>query len=91
MKKTRATLGSTGVFADVPAPAVTVSKEAANLPASGSKRPDREGKVPLPFWTTAPAKKQLRLLAAEGDTTQQDLMSEALNLLFKSRGKPPIA
>jgi hypothetical protein len=89
MSKVRATLGSTGVFAAAPAPA---SKRASDAkPADGVKRPDREGRVPLPFWTTAPAKKQLRLMAAEDDTTQQDLMSEALNLLFKSRGKPPIA
>jgi len=31
------------------------------------------------------------LLAAERDTTQQDLMTEALNLVFKQYGKPPIA
>jgi Antitoxin-like ribbon-helix-helix len=88
MSKARATLGSTGVFAST-SPADKNAPE--TKPASSAKRPDREGRVPLPFWTTAPAKKQLRLMAAEGDTTQQDLMSEALNLLFKSRGKPPIA
>ena len=86
MSKPRAMLGSTGVFAEPPASA------AATQPATGNnKRPDREGRVPLPFWTTAPAKKQLRLLAAEEDTSQQSLMAEALNLLFKNRGKPPIA
>lgn len=88
MSKTRATLGSTGVFAEAPAPA---PKGAARSEATSGTRPDREGRVPLPFWTTAPAKKQLRLLAAEEDSTQQDLMAEALNLLFKNRGKPPIA
>ena len=35
--------------------------------------------------------KQLRLIAAAEDTTLQALLSEALNLLFKSRGKPAIA
>ena len=88
MSKARATLGSTGVFAEAP---VSVPRAAAEPEPTSSKRPDREGRVPLPFWTTAPAKKQLRLLAAEEDTTQQDLMAEALNLLFRSRGKPPIA
>ncbi len=88
MSKTRATLGSTGVFAEAPASA---PRSATKSEPISSKRPDREGRVPLPFWTTAPAKKQLRLLAAEEDTTQQDLMAEALNLLFRSRGKPPIA
>ncbi len=89
MSKSRATLGSTGVFAATPAAIDKSTPEPK--PAGSSKRPDREGRVPLPFWTTAPAKKQLRLLAAEDDTTQQDLMTEALNLLFKNRGKPPIA
>jgi hypothetical protein len=87
MSKSRATLGSTGVFAEAPA---AVAKEIPKTSLSGT-RPDREGRVAMPFWTTAPAKKQLRLLAAETDTTQQELMTEALNLLFKSRGKPPIA
>jgi predicted dienelactone hydrolase len=87
MSKARATLGETGVFAKQPAPAPA----APTGKAVNGKRPDREGRVALPFWTTAPAKKQLRLLAAEEDSTQQDLMAEALNLLFKSRGKPPIA
>ena len=88
MSKTRATLGSTGVFAEASSPAPTRRTQPE---AASGKRPDREGRVPMPFWTTAPAKKQLRLLAAEADTTQQELMSEALNLLFKNRGKPPIA
>ena len=45
----------------------------------------------MPFWTTTAAKKQLRMMAAEDDTTQQELMTEALNLLFQKHGKPPIA
>ncbi len=85
-KAQRAALGSTGVFADVQ----PATPETATTAAS-AKRPDREGRAPLPFWTTAPAKKQLRMLAAEQDATQQDLMSEALNLLFQKYGKPPIA
>jgi len=91
MSKTRAMLGSTGVFAEPPVAPVASKKAPKAEAVPTGKRPDREGRVPLPFWTTAPAKKQLRLLAAEEDSTQQDLMGEALNLLFKSRGKPPIA
>ena len=45
----------------------------------------------MPFWTTTAAKRQLRILAAEIDSTQQDLMTEALNDLFAKHGKPPIA
>ena len=91
MSKGRATLGSTGIFAEPPPTETpTKAKAKAAQPASSAKRPDRHNKVALPFWTTAAAKKQLRMLAASEDTTQQDLMAEALNLLFKDRGKPPI-
>jgi hypothetical protein len=37
------------------------------------------------------ARKQLRILAAELDVKQQDLIAEAINLLFKHHGKSPIA
>jgi hypothetical protein len=82
MSKQRATLGATGVFPPA-------KREAAQNKILA--RPDRAGRAPLPFWTTAPAKKQLRMLAAENDTTQQDLMTEALNMLFEKYKKPPIA
>jgi hypothetical protein len=59
--------------------------------AESISRPDRTGRVSMPFWTTATAKKQLRLLAAEEETTQQALLTEALNALFRARGKPPVA
>lgn len=88
MRKTRATLGTTGVFAE---PVQPVRKEAPAANPSAAPRPDRRGRASLPFWTSAPAKKQLRLMAAELDTTQQELMTEALNLLFDKHGKPPIA
>lgn len=85
MSKQRATLGATGVFNQAPTPN---NKDAQTKTLA---RPDRAGRAPLPFWATAPAKKQLRLLAAEIDSTQQDLMTEALNLLFQKYSKPPIA
>jgi hypothetical protein len=36
-------------------------------------------------------KRQLRILAADRDTTIQDLLAEALNDLFAKHGKPEIA
>ena len=54
-------------------------------------RPDREGKTPLPFWVPVAARKQLRILAAELDTTMQACMLEALNDFFNKHSKPPIA
>jgi Antitoxin-like ribbon-helix-helix len=83
MSRQRATLGATGVFAPVPKPK-TAGR--TNVP-----RPDRAGRAPLPFWATMAAKKQLRFLAAERDTNQQALMTEALNLLFRKYRKRPIA
>ncbi len=35
--------------------------------------------------------KQLRMMAAEEDTDVKALLVEAINMLFKSRGKPQIA
>jgi hypothetical protein len=83
MSRQRATLGATGVFA-------TVTKLGA-ADKGTTARPDRAGRAPLPFWATTAAKKQLRFLAAEHDTNQQALMTEALNLLFRKYGKPAIA
>jgi hypothetical protein len=45
----------------------------------------------MPFWVPIAARKQLKVMAAEMDTTQQDLMTIALNDFFKKHGKPPIA
>jgi hypothetical protein len=50
-------------------------------------RVSRANLVPLPFWTSTAARRQLRILAAEEDTTQQKLIAEALNLLFDSRNR----
>lgn len=55
------------------------------------KRPDRVGKRATLFQLPAAAKKQLAILAIERETTQQALLSEALNDLFNKHGKPPIA
>ena len=54
-------------------------------------RPDRATKRQLIFHMPEAAKKQLAMLAIERDQTQQALMSEALNDLFKKYDKPPIA
>jgi len=55
------------------------------------KRPDRVGKRATLFQLSEAAKKQLAKLAIDEDTTQQALLSEALNDLFRKHGKPPIA
>ena len=64
-------------------------------PASISRnchyRPGRESKTNVTAYFPPIVKKQLRLLAAEEDTTIQELLAEALNDLFAKRGKPEIA
>ena len=54
-------------------------------------RPGREGKSNVTGYFPPEVKKQLRLLAAEHDTTIQNLLAEALNDLFSKNGKPEIA
>jgi hypothetical protein len=51
----------------------------------------REGTQHLGGYFTPQVSKQLRSLAVVEDTTVQDLLAEALNMLFQSRGLPMIA
>jgi 23S rRNA A2030 N6-methylase RlmJ len=79
MSNKRAALG---IFNDTPiTKAITAPEE----------RPDRAGRTAMPFWVPVAARKQLRVMAAEMDTTQQELMTIALNDFFQKHGKPPIA
>jgi hypothetical protein len=55
------------------------------------KRLDRSDMVPMPFWTTPTARRQLRMIAAQEDTTQQRLIAEGLNLLFAKRDRDQCA
>ena len=54
-------------------------------------RQDRQDKRQIAGFFSAECAKQLRMLAAEKDTTVQDLIKEGLNLMFTVHGKPPIA
>lgn len=78
----RKNLGSMFSVPDEPA---TVSDE------QKQSRPDRAGKKQTIFHIPEAAKKQLAILAIECEQTQQALLSEALNDLFKKYGKPQIA
>lgn len=59
--------------------------------ASSRSRPGREGKTNITGYFPPAVKKQLRLLAAERETTIQNLLAEALNDFFAKHGKPEIA
>lgn len=54
-------------------------------------RPGRAAKSNVTGYFPQAVKRQLRLLAAERDTTIQRLLAEALNGLFAANGKPEIA
>ena len=53
-------------------------------------RPGRAGKSNVTGYFPPEVKRQLRLLAAEQDTTIQNLLATALNDLFAKHGKPEI-
>ena len=54
-------------------------------------RPGRADKSNVTGYFPPEVKKQLRVLAAERETTIQHLLAEALNGLFAANGKPEIA
>ena len=53
-------------------------------------RPGREGKANVTGYFPPTVKRQLRVLAAEQDTTIQALLGQALNDLFAKYGKPEV-
>jgi hypothetical protein len=75
-------------------PAVTAPKEEtppATTRASPRGRQDRQDKRQIAGFFSPECARQLRMLAAEEDTTVQELLKEGLNMMFASHGKPPIA
>lgn len=53
--------------------------------------PSREGKIPVQFHLNKDAHRQLKIVSAETDRSQQDICIEALNAWFQMNDKPPIA
>ncbi|MCW6512276.1 ribbon-helix-helix domain-containing protein [Lichenifustis flavocetrariae] len=70
-------------------PSQPAPPEAADYASQATKfvRPVREGKKFVGGHFTPNVAKQLRLLAAEEETTTQALLEEALELLFIKKGK----
>lgn len=54
-------------------------------------RPSRRGAKHVGGYFAPEVSKQLRAIALEEDSSVQQLLGEALNLLFQSRRKPTIA
>jgi hypothetical protein len=53
--------------------------------------PSRKDKKGFTVWLEPEVIRAIKQLAVETDLTQEKLVREALNLLFKSKGKPPLA
>ena len=60
-------------------------------PAKVPHPPSRQGKKGLTIWLDPAVIRAIKQLAAEKDRTQESLVREALNQLFKDHGKPQIA
>ena len=75
----------------LPSPEPEVKQNGSQPPAERQKSPSRVGKKPVTVYYDKNAHLQLKILAAERETTIQGLHEEALNDLFVKNGKPPIA
>ena len=53
--------------------------------------PSREGMKRIQGYFSPRVKRQLRMLAAQTDKTEEQLVGEALNLLFQTNGLPAVA
>ncbi len=74
-----------------PAAAQKDEPHRASPRAAPRGRQDRQDKRQIAGFFSAECARQLRMLAAEKDTTVQELLKEGLNLMFSSHGKAPIA
>ena len=68
-------------------PPVALSATLADAETTKFHRPSREGRRLIAGHFDPKVAKQLKLLAAEEDTTVQALLEEALDLLFVKKGK----
>jgi hypothetical protein len=69
----------------------TSTERPTTYPDNPHYRPGRAKMANVTGYFPPAVKKQLRIMAAEGDTTIQRLLAEALNDLFAKYGKPEIA
>jgi hypothetical protein len=71
-------------------PAAKVRKRSSGKPPA-LVQPGRAGKKPLMGYYSPECVKQFKQITLDRDTTQQDLLAEALNDLFQKYSKAPIA
>ena len=70
-----------------PTPEIDVIEKGSPTPQQKS----RAHKVQIPVYVTSEVRKQLKMLCAETGRTQENLLKEAINDLFKKHDKPAIA
>ena len=75
----------------LPSPEPEVKQNGSQPPAGRQQSPSRVGKKPVTVYYGKEAHLQLKILAAEQETTIQKLHEDALNDLLVKYGKPPIA
>lgn len=64
--------------------------EPTTRPGPANRQPGRTSKVSIAGYFRPEVRRQLRRLPADGDTTVQALLGEALNDLFAKRGAPEL-
>ena len=76
-----------------PKKALTESSLLANLPEprKGKKLETKPLRTQMTVLIKEEARRQLRILCAKKNLTQQQLFAEALNLLFEQEGIDPVA
>lgn len=72
-------------------PPVAAPQDAAPTVKASTRAPSRTGQRAVTLYVKPEAHKQLRLLAVNAGSSVQDLMTEALNDLFRKHGRTLIA
>lgn len=73
-----------------PAPVEGQGRDRAPGGRSAAYRPSRDGKRFIGGYFDPKVQTQLKIIAAEDDTTVQELVEEALDLLFVKKGRGQI-
>lgn len=77
-----------------PSPTPAKGEQGAERPEPQAKSyvaPSRRDMKRIQGYFSTRVKRQLKILAAEHDKTEEELVGEALNMLFRTHGLPAIA
>ncbi len=74
-----------------PSPSPSPSPHPSPEPAKEGRPPSRQGAVQIAAFFPEAVRAQLKVVAAEQRRDIQDLLAEAINLIFVKYGKPEIA